>query len=346
MVRVGRDELNRTATLSSDPRGEPLTWIVHVGGLVQTGSGAIKDALLDSGCFLTLKGKSFAMSESRLFVGRPTIPSFVARAGRLTGDDVLALWTAGTRLPEDAAIGVATRRFLRRTRRSHGVNRKFLLKVDDVPLRSAAEDTAQAIAAARTRQERSDAYILGTRRAIRALLPLDGRMVLIDNDPAVSTHIRRHLRLDPQSIFVGVMRNLSDQYIDRRNRINHDQTRLRNVVYVIASGLLRRRYFAELIRAAREFPERCLIVEFEPFVSDSDYREAFFASVLAGSEPRDREGPVRFAAEHSVTNIGLELPKGDRLQHAIYTRMLDRAYMKAQQLAGPDAWPTAATSLD
>lgn len=329
-----------------ETRGLNVTWIVHVGGLVQTGSGAIKDALLDTGRFLTLKGKSFAMSESRLFVGRPTIPSFVARAGGLTGNDVLALWTAGTRLPSDAELSETTRRFLHRTAESHGVNRKFLLKVDDASLRAAAEETAQAIAGSRSPQDRADEYIVGTRRAIRTLLPLEGRMVLIDNDPAVSTHILHHLRLDPKSIFIGVIRNLSDQYIDRRNRINHSQSRPKNLAYVIASGMLRRRYFAEIVRAVQEFPDRCLIVEFESFVSDEGYRRTLLDAVLAGSDPQDRTSPARFDPERSVKNIGLELSRRDRVQHAVYGRMLDRPYRTARQHAGPDWWPRVATPPD
>ena len=323
-----------------------VTWIVHVGGLVQTGSTAIIDALLDSTRFLTLKGKSFAMSESRLFVGRPSIPSFVGRARTLTEMDVLALWTAGTRLPNDAVISDATARFLRRTSRSHGVNRKFLLKVDDEALRGAAAETAERIAGATTARARGDAYILGTRDAIRRLLPLDGRMVLIDNDPAVSTHIRRHLRLDANSIFVGVIRDLSDHYVDRRATKNHEQSRLANLGYVIVSGLLRRRYFRELSAAVEEFPDRCLIVEFEPFVRDAAYRERLLASVTAGADGRDPERPPRFVPEVSVRNIGLAVPEGDGLQHAIYTRMLRGPYRRAQQRSGPDRWPHAATAPD
>lgn len=323
-----------------------MTWIVHVGGLVRTGSGAVKDALLDSTRFLTLKGKSFLMSESRLFVGSPPIPTFVARSGSLSGLDILALWTAGTRLPDGAHIRPATRRFLGMTERSHGVNRKFLLKVDDEALRGAAEETAADIGRAGSARERADAYILGTRRAMRSLLPLDGRMVLIDNDPAVSTHIRRHLRLDPRSVFVGVIRNLSDQFADRRTGINTDHSRPYNLLYMTTSAVLRRRYFAELAAAVDEFPERCLIVEFDRFATEADYRERFLASVTAGAEPRERERPRRFDPAVSARNVGLEVPGRDALQHAVYTRMLGGPYRKAQERSGPDAWPEIATPPD
>lgn len=323
-----------------------MTWIVHVGGLVRTGSGAVKDALLDSTRFLTLKGKPFLMSESRLFVGRPPIPSFVMRAGRLSGLDVLALWTAGTRLPEGAAIGAPTRVFVRLTTGSHGVNRKFLLKVDDESLRAAAEETAADIGRAGSGRERADAYILGTRRAMRTLLPLDGRMVLIDNDPAVSAHIRRHLRLDPRSIFVGVIRDLSDQFTDRRTGINTNHSRPYNLVYMTTSALLRRRYFEELAAAVEEFPDRCLIVEFDRFATDAAYRERFLSSVVAGAAPRERERPRRFDPDVSSRNVGLEVPKRDALQHAVYTRMLRGPYRRAQLRSGPEVWPEVATAPD
>lgn len=344
---MGRSELSLAATFLrpsvSVMGGGSMTWIVHVGGLVQTGSGAVKDALLDTTCFLTLKGKPFAMSESRLFVGRPTIPWFVGRTQGLTGMDVLALWTAGTRLPDGAVIAPETRRFVQRTVASHGVNQKFLRVVDDATLLEAAEATAADIARATSARERGDAYILGTRAAMRQLLPLDGRMVLIDNDPAVSTHIRRHLRLDSDSVFVGVIRDVSDQYIDRRRIINHDQSRLVNLGYVIVSGLIRRRYFRELLAAVEEFPERCLIVEFESFVQDAEYRERLLKSVAAGADAREREREPRFVPEMSAKNIGLSVSKGDALQHAVYTGLIRGPYRRAQQRSGPNVWPEAAT---
>ena len=323
-----------------------MPWIVHVGGLVRTGSGAVKDALLDSTRFLTLKGKSFLMSESRLFVGRPPIPTFVARAGRLSGLDVLALWTAGTRVPDGAPVGAATRGFLRLTADSHGVNHKFLLKVDDDALRAAAEETASDIRQAGSGRARADAYILGTRRAMRTLLPLDGRMILIDNDPAVSTHVRRHLRLDPRSIFVGVIRDLSDQFADRRTGINTDHSRPYNLAYMTTSALLRRRYFAELAAAVDEFPDRCLVVEFDRFATDATYRQRLLDAVVAGAAPRERERPPRFDPEVSARNVGLEVPKRDALQHAVYTRLLGGPYRAAQVRSGPDVWPEVATVPD
>ena len=323
-----------------------MTWIVHVGGLVRTGAGAVKDALLDSGHFLSLKGKTFAMSESRVFVGRPAIPDFVARTEGLTGLDVLGLWTNGTRLPEGAVIGGATRRFLARTRVSHANNRKFLLKVADEPLRAAAEETAAGIARAAGGDARSDAYIAGTRHAMRTLLPLDGRMIVVDNDPAVSPAIRRHLRLDPHSIFIGVIRDLSDQYADRRTGVDPDQSRPRNLAHMTASALLRRSSFEELAAAVDEFPDRCLIVEFDRFVSDDAYRERFLHAVLAGAPPRARERPARFAPERSARNVGLAMPKRDALQHAVYTRLLGGPYRAAQVRSGPDVWPEVATVPD
>lgn len=321
-----------------------MTWIVHVGGLVRTGSGAVKDALLDTGDFLTLKGKSFAMSESRLFVGRPPIPSFVARAGTLTALDILALWTAGTRLPEGAVISPWTRRFISSTVRSHGVNRKFLLKVGDAELRVAAEETAADVAKARSRTGRAEAYIIGTRRAIRRLLPLDGRMVLIDNDPAVSTQVTKHLRLDPHCIFIGVIRDLSDQFTDRRTGINTDHSRPFNLAYMTTSALLRRRYFDELADAVDAFPDRCLIVEFERFVTDATYRHQFLDAVAPAGESREREGPVRFEAATSARNVRLKVPRRDRLQHAVYTRLLAGPYQRAKERSGPDVWPVVATT--
>lgn len=321
-----------------------MTWIVHVGGLVRTGSGAVKDALLDTGEFLTLKGKSFAMSESRLFVGRPPIPSFVARAGALTSLDILALWTAGTRVPEGAVLSPWTRRFIRMTIRSHGVNRKFLLKVGDAELRAAAAETAADVAKARSSTGRAEAYILGTRRAMRDLLPLDGRMVLIDNDPAVSTHVTKHLRLDPRSIFIGVIRGLSDQFTDRRTGINTDHSRPFNLTYMTTSALLRRRYFDELADAVDAFPDRCLIVEFERFVTEAGYRQRFLDAVAPAGEPREREGPVRFDAAASARNVRLAVPKRDVLQHAVYTRLLAGSYQRAQVRSGPDVWPAIATT--
>ncbi len=64
-----------------------MTWIVHVGGLGWSGSGAILDALLDTDRFRSLKGKTTSVSESRLFSGRPTLPSAIAGMTALSGDN-------------------------------------------------------------------------------------------------------------------------------------------------------------------------------------------------------------------------------------------------------------------
>lgn len=92
-----------------------MTWIVHVGGLGWSGSGAILDALLDTDRFRSLKGKTTSVSESRLFSGRPTLPSAIAGMTALSGDDVLALWTARERVPEGAVLAAPVRRLLERS---------------------------------------------------------------------------------------------------------------------------------------------------------------------------------------------------------------------------------------
>lgn len=317
-----------------------MTWVVHVGGLVRTGSGAVKDALLDTGWFTTLKGKSSTLTESRLFVGERTIPDFVRDAGEIGGADVLALWTAGTRQPDGARISDATARFLERTSRTHAVNHKAFLRVEDTPLREAAQAVAERIARATEGVARAEAYISGTYAAIRSLLPSGDQMVLIDNDPAVTEHLLTHLRLDERIVFVGVIRDLSDQFVDRRTGIVPHHSRPKNLAYMTISALRRRPRFRVLETAAKEFPDRCIIVEFEPFVTDPAYRERFRAAVSRAPHrlPGDR---ARLDPERSATNIGLPVPRGDALQHAAFTRLLDRDYRAARRRSGPEVWPDA-----
>lgn len=316
--------------------------IVHLGGFVRSGAAAVRDALLDTGAFLSVKGKSFAASESRLFSGGPSIPAFVATAEGLGPDDVLALWTAGTRVPEDARLSTATRRFLRTTATSHAINRKSFQKVGLTELRDAAAMVAAAVGASTDPASRSATYIRATYAALRTLLPTEGRAILLNNDPAATGIAARHLRLDPATLFIAVIRDPSNQYVDRRLGVEPDESRARNLLHTTASGLMRRRQLRAIADTAAEFPSRCLIVEFERFVREPDYRAHLLAVAVAGTTTRRPEGEPRFAAERSVRNVGLAVPARDTLQHAVYTRLCAQPHATARARSGPDAWPDPA----
>lgn len=318
-----------------------MTTIVHLGGFVRSGAAAVRDALLDTGAFVAVKGAVDGASESRLFSGSPSIPSFVANAGPLSGIDVLALWTAGRRVPEGAAIGLPTRRFLRRTATSHTNNRKSFQTIAVEAVLGAAEATAAAIARTDAPSGRSNAYIVGTYAAMRTLLATDGRSILVNNDPGATNQVARQLQLDAQSRFLAVVRDPSDQYVDRRLGVEPDEARPVNLVRTAASGFLRRRHLTAIARVAATFPDRCLIVEFERFISEPMYRERLVELALDGSTSRERPSRLRFDAQRSMRNVGLAVPRKDAVQHGVFTRLCAGPYRRAQAQSGPDVWRTS-----
>jgi hypothetical protein len=105
---------------------------------------------------------------------------------------------------------------------------------------------------------------------------------------------------------------------------------------------MRRRQLRAIADTAAEFPSRCLIVEFERFVGEPDYRAHLLALAVAGTTTRRPEREPRFAAERSVRNVGLAVPARDTLQHAVYTRLCAQAHATARARSGPDAWPAPA----
>lgn len=315
-----------------------MTSIVHLGGFVRSGAAAVRDALIDTGAFLAVKGAADGASESRLFSGSPSIPTFVGHAGPLAGVDILALWTAGTRVPDGAALGAATRRFLRRTAASHANNRKSFQTVATDRVLAAAEATAAAIARSDAPADRTDAYITGTYAAMRALLPTEGRNILVNNDPGATGQVAQQLRLDARSRFIAVVRDPSDQYVDRRLGVEPDEARPVNLVRAAASGVLRRRHLTAIAGIAATFPDRCLIVEFERFVSEPAYRERLVELAVDGATGRAIPARLRFDAARSMRNIGLTVPRRDALQHRVFTRLCDGPYRRAQERSGPDVW--------
>jgi len=321
-----------------------MTWIVHVGGLGWSGSSAVLDALLDTDRFRSLKGKTAAVNESRLFSGRPTLPSVAAGIAMLQGDDVLALWTAGTRVPDGATLAAPVRRLLSRSAGEHQINRKVLRTIDDEPLREAADATASLVRAAMGEDERAIAYLQGTYAALRSLLGGDGRHLLIDNDPGVTAKIDQHLLADDQTIFVAVIRGPSDQYVDRRAQIEAHEPVALNALRMIRSARLRRHELEALTELAERRPERLLVVSFEDFVTNAKYRERFFERLFGTSTISGNSSP-RFQPEHSVRNIGLAVRPKDRLPHEVFRRGCEGQHARAAAHAASSSWPGPAIDM-
>lgn len=315
-----------------------MTTILHVSGLGWSGSGAVIDHLLDTDRFFGLKGKPRSVSESRLFSGRPSIPDLVATIGPLSAEDVLALWTAGARVPSTARVSVPVHRFLRRTSASHAVNSKVFRTVGDDPLRAAAEEAATSVNGAGG-ADRTAAYIRATYAAMRSLLGSTGRPLLLDNDPGVTSRIAQHLAADPDVRFVAVVRDPSDQYVDKRAKVDRDASIVENLARTLVSARLRRRELIALREAASTWPSRALAVRFERFVHESSYRAALRDVLLP--DLRTSATPVpeeRFIPERSAQNIGLTPAHRDRVTVAAYRRVCRRAHQQVAVIAVPDHW--------
>ncbi len=177
--------------------------ILHVGGFGKSGSSAVLSALLDTDRFISLKGKTRSVSETRLFAGQPAIPDFIATHERLRPSDVLALWTAGNRADGSARISPAVARFLRQTRVSHAVNAKAFKTVADLDLGASAARTANHLREISGSAERRTAYIRHTYLAMRTHFEGSGRHLLIDNDPGAVAHSGRHVESDDGVRFEG-----------------------------------------------------------------------------------------------------------------------------------------------
>ena len=322
-------------------RRGPLTWIVHVGGLGWSGSGAVLDALLDTDRFQSLKGKTGSVSESRLFSGRPAFPDAIGTLRGLSTDDILGLWTAGARVPDPSALSPSVRRLLERPAGQHHINHKVLRTVDDAPLRNAAEATATLLRDAVGAEERATAYLRGTYAALRSLLGDAGRHILIDNDPGATPAVERHLRADDRVAFVTVIRDLRDQYVDRRAKVEMNESVPVNLLRTIRSGRLRRRELSALSALAARRRDRLFVVAFERFVLDADYRRQFLERLLGGA-PAASDREPRFLPEQSARNIGLAVRPGDRIQRAVFRRSSDRAHGLALSRSSAEEWPVLA----
>lgn len=322
-----------------------MTWIVHVGGLGWSGSGAVLDALLDTDRFRSLKGKTTSVSESRLFSGRPSLPDAAARIPHPSTNDVLALWTAGTRVPDDAPLSPSVRRLLGRRSGRHRINDKVLRTVDDAPLRDAASATAELVRDASGHKERATAYLRGTYAAMRSLLGGDGRHVLIDNDPGVTPAIARHLRADDRVAFLAVIRDPGDQYVDRRAKVESEEPVPINLLRTIRAARLRRRELGALATLAGQRPDRLMVVTFERFVRDAEHRDQLLGR-LFGTPPVPTERERRFVPERSTRNVGLAVRPGDRLQHEVFRRACDSAHRRAAASADVRTWPELAIDIN
>ena len=315
-----------------------MTGILHVSGLGWSGSGAVLDLLLDADHFLSLKGKPQSVSESRLFSGRSAIPDVVASLPRVTGVDVLALWTAGARSGPDADTSGPVRRFLKRTASSHAVNRKVFRTVPDAELFDAAEAAAAALSDSAP-NDRSSVYLQQTYTAMRVLLGSAGRPLLIDNDPGISARIMRHLDADPEVRFVTVVRDPADQYVDRRAKAGAGSPVPVDVARTLASAVIRRRELTMLARAAAARPGRVFVVAFERFVHDATYRDALLDVLLGRAGSLGTAIPTeRFIPERSQGNVGLRADRRDRLALSAYRAICSSPHARTASLAEPPSW--------
>lgn len=322
-----------------------MTTILHVGGLGWSGSGAVLDALLDTGLFVSLKGKTTSVSESRLFSGRPPHPALVASTPGLSGLDITALWTAGSRVVDRPALDPRIRRTLDRTAGQHRINHKVFRTVEAEALHAAAERTAALVAAATDGPGRAAAYRRGTYAAMRSLLGADGSHVLIDNDPGVTPVIAHHLDADDHVLFVAVIRDPGDQYVDRRAKIEGDESVPLNLLRTLRAAMHRRRELRALAALAERRPDRLFIVAFERFVREADYRELLLARLVGTPDANASESPPRFVPERSARNVGLRVDARDRIQHSLFRRACATAYGRAAAFATPAAWPSGGRAI-
>lgn len=315
-----------------------MTEILHVSGLGWSGSGAVLDLLLDADRFLSLKGKPQSVSESRLFSGRPAIPDLVASIPNVTAADVLALWTAGARTGPDPNASEPVRRFLRRTATSHAVNRKVFRTVPDDELVETARSAAAELSGS-SPGERTRAYLRQTYAAMRTLLGAAGRPLLIDNDPGITARIVHHVDADPDVRFVTVIRDPTDQYIDRRAKAGARTPVPVDFARTLASAVVRRRELSLLAQAAALRPGRIIVVTFERFVRDAAYRDGLLDVVLGRAEAARMEFLAeRFIPARSEGNIGLRADRRDRLALTAYRSACRSPHDRAARLAEPACW--------
>lgn len=315
-----------------------MTQIVHVAGLGWSGSGAVLDALLDTDRFISLKGSPNGVSESRLFSGRPRLPRSIRRLRRLSAADMLALWTAGTRVAP-VKTSRRTRRIVTRTSRSHAINRKVFAKVDEGRLWSAAERAAAQIHHTRSHSARSAAYIIATYSAMRELLGGEDRMLLIDNDPGVTNALDSHLDADDHVAFIAVIRDPRDQYTDKRTKVHPNDPVPLNILRTIGSALRRRRELSALLRSEARGSGRLLVVAFEQFVSETAYREQLIGRIIGQVPAEQAASDLRFRPEDSMRNVGLAGSRRDAIAQRIFAALCAAPHRKALELATPERWP-------
>lgn len=306
-----------------------LPAIVHVSGFGRTGSSAVMDALLDTRQFLSLKGKSSSVSESRVFGGRPDIPSFIARTSNISADDIVALWTNAARTERVEALSPRVRSFVERTRHSHAINAKFLRTTEPSVIREGAKSMAAALATTESQDERRSTYMRVTYETIRAAFRATGLSVLIDNDPTISPRIPLHLE-QTNVRFVAVVRRPADVYVDRRRTFNPDESSVRDVFRTSLSASRRLRDLHSLARIVERQHPALLVVEFERFAHDEQYRSGIVESIAGGMASRPTE--ERFEPARAQKSIGIRPQRRDLLARSIFAMTLQRAHGKLVRL--------------
>ncbi len=307
--------------------------IVHVGGFVKSGSSAFLSALLDTDQFISLKGKTRSISESRLFSGRPAIPDFIAAHDRLSPSDVLALWTAGHRIESSTRISLAVTRFLQQTLVSHSVNAKVFRTVADLDLAESAARTADQLEKIRDGARRRAVYIQQTYLTMRTVFRDSGRHLLIDNDPGAVARSGELVASDSDVRFVAVIRSPSDHYLDRRRLINPKESRPVNFGRTAVSALRIRRSLRAVSRLGGQNNSHFFIVEFERFVEDSTYRALVFRTILPSLSPSSPITDPTFDPTLAQSRIRAPIVKRDALQQATFIRICRRAHREATEVS-------------
>lgn len=299
--------------------------IVHVCGFGWSGASAVIDALLETHEFLGLKGKPSAASESRVFGGRPDIPSFIAATPKINSHDVIALWTNATRTESTEALSPRVRSFVAKTRQSHEINAKFLREIESKTLRQGAESVVAALENAGTPDERRSAYIRGTYETIRTAFEATGLSILIDNDPSISPQIPLHLEQEAVH-FVAVVRHPSDVYVDRRRVVNPNESTVRDLLRTSLSAWRRLHELRSLAQLVEQQHPRLIVVEFERFVRDDRYRQDVLEAIVGGVA--SRVTGERFEPTQSQKNIGLLARRRDLLARLIFAVTLHRVHAR------------------
>lgn len=310
--------------------------IVQVGGMGWSGSGAVIDAMLDTGGIVSLKGKTISVGETCLFVKGPAPLRFLGAVPEAVGDGptLAALWTAGRIGLSDSPFSSRLEAFIAAEHPLSASNRKTFLTLDDDQVRTLADAAAAAMAAASDPDERARRYVHWTRRGLAAVAAHHGLTVVLNNDPGIATVRDEHL-VDPDTLMIGVVREPGDLFQDRRNGVNKEESAVRNLARALASALRRRREYRRIIDLARRDPTRVWLVTFERFVRDADHRAELLA---AAGLPSDGFAPERFIATRSSRNIGLASRGLDRIARRVFTTICGRTYRAACELAVPERW--------